>query len=76
MQMHYAGNDDRINAGIAAYEAALKQSGKSYQVFVYPGAEHAFHNDTNGARYNKPAAELAWSRTVAFFKENLRAGPA
>lgn len=76
MQMHYAGNDDRINAGIPAFETALKGAGKSYEIFVYPGAEHAFHNDTNGARYNKQAAELAWSRTVAFFKENLRAGPA
>lgn len=72
MQLHYAGNDDRINAGIPSYEAALKSAGKSYEVFVYPGAEHAFHNDTGGARYNKAAAELAWSRTVAFFKDSLR----
>ncbi|HEX9465204.1 MAG TPA: dienelactone hydrolase family protein [Alphaproteobacteria bacterium] len=72
MQLHYAGNDDRINAGIPSYEAALKAAGKSYEVFVYPGAEHAFHNDTGGARYNKAAAELAWSRTVALFKDSLR----
>jgi len=70
--LHYAGNDARINAGISGYEAALKSAGVAYEVFVYDGAEHAFHNDTAGARYNKAAAELAWSRTIAFFKANLR----
>jgi carboxymethylenebutenolidase len=74
MQMHYAANDERINAGIPSYEAALKGAGVSYEKFIYEGTEHAFHNDTNGARYNKPAAELAWSRTVALFKATLR-GP-
>jgi carboxymethylenebutenolidase len=74
MQMHYAGNDDRINAGIPSYEAALKAAGVSYEKFIYAGTEHAFHNDTNGARYNKPAADLAWSRTMALFKANLRGG--
>ncbi|MBV8534293.1 MAG: dienelactone hydrolase family protein [Alphaproteobacteria bacterium] len=73
VQAHYAGNDERIDAGIPGFETALKAAGVSYEIFVYPGAEHAFHNDTNGARYNKAAAELAWSRTVAFFKANLRA---
>lgn len=73
IQAHYAGNDERIDAGIPGFETALKAAGASYEIFVYPGAEHAFHNDTNGARYNKPAAELAWSRTVAFFKANLGA---
>ncbi len=73
IQAHYAGNDERIDAGIPGFETALKAAGASYEIFVYPGAEHAFHNDTNGARYNKAAAELAWSRTVAFFKANLRA---
>jgi len=73
IQAHYAGNDERIDAGIPGFESALKAAGASYEIFVYPGAEHAFHNDTNGARYNKAAAELAWSRTVAFFKATLRA---
>ena len=70
--LHYAGNDDFINPGIAAYESALKANNKRYQLFVYEGAQHSFNNDTAGARYNKAAAELAWQRTVAFFKENLR----
>jgi carboxymethylenebutenolidase len=76
MQMHYAQNDDRINAGIPSYEAALKAAGVSYEKFIYAGTEHAFHNDTNGARYNKPAADLAWSRTMALFKANLRGAAA
>jgi len=70
--LHYAGNDNFINPGIAAYESALKANNKRYQLFVYEGAQHSFNNDTAGARYNKAAAELAWQRTVAFFKENLR----
>ncbi|HVR66998.1 MAG TPA: dienelactone hydrolase family protein, partial [Verrucomicrobiae bacterium] len=61
----------RINAGIADYEAALKANGKTYEVFIYPGAQHAFNNDTNDARYNKEAAELAWGRTIEFFKKYL-----
>jgi carboxymethylenebutenolidase len=70
--LHYAGLDQRINAGIAAYEAALKANGKRYTIQMYPNVNHAFNNDT-GNRYNKPAADLAWSRTIAFFKENLGA---
>jgi carboxymethylenebutenolidase len=69
--LQYAGMDERINAGIPAFEAALKQHGKSYELHVYPGAQHAFNNDTNAARYNKEAAELAWGRTVAFLKKHL-----
>jgi carboxymethylenebutenolidase len=69
--LHYAENDERINAGIADYEGALKANGKSYEIFMYPGAQHAFNNDTNEARYNKEAAELAWGRTIVFFKKNL-----
>jgi carboxymethylenebutenolidase len=69
--LQYAENDERINAGIADYEAALKANGKTYEVFIYPGAQHAFNNDTNEARYNKEAAELAWGRTIEFFKKNL-----
>ena len=69
--LHYAGLDDRVNAGIAAYEAALKANGKRYTIYIYPGVNHAFNNDTGGARYNKEAADLAWGRTLAFFKEQL-----
>jgi carboxymethylenebutenolidase len=72
LQLHYAANDPRINAGIPEFEAALKAAGVSYEKFTYEGTEHAFHNDTAGARYNQAAAELAWSRTIAFFKANLR----
>jgi len=68
---HYAGNDERINAGIAKFEEALKAGNKEYQIFVYPGTGHAFNNDTNPSRYNEEAAKLAWSRTVAFFREKL-----
>lgn len=69
---HYAGNDERIDAGIPAFEAALKKYGKEYQIFMYPGAGHAFNNDSNPERYNAEAAKLAWGRTVAFFKEKLK----
>ena len=73
--LHYAELDQRVNAGIAAYEAALKENGKHYAIYIYPGVNHAFNNDTNGARYNKPAADLAWTRTLAFFKEQLGTPP-
>jgi len=73
--LHYAGNDERINAGIAAYEAALKANNKKYTLFMYPGAQHAFNNDTGAARYNKEAADLAWGRTLTFFKEHLGTPP-
>jgi carboxymethylenebutenolidase len=73
--LHYAELDQRVNAGIAAYEAALKANGKRYTIHMYPGVNHAFNNDTGGARYNKEAAELAWERTLAFFKEQLGAPP-
>jgi carboxymethylenebutenolidase len=71
--LHYAGQDERINAGIDAYKAALDAAGKEYTVYVYDGAQHAFNNDTSEARYNKEAADLAWGRTVTFFKEKLAA---
>ncbi|KFG68404.1 dienelactone hydrolase family protein [Microvirga sp. BSC39] len=71
MMMHYGGLDERINAGIPAYEAALKQAGTTYEIHVYEGANHAFNNDTNAARYDKATADLAWQRTVAFLKKNL-----
>jgi carboxymethylenebutenolidase len=70
--LHYAGLDQRINAGIPAYEAALKTAGKRYTIYVYPNANHSFNNDTS-SRYDKAAADLAWSRTIAFFRENLGA---
>jgi len=71
LMLHYGGLDDRINAGIPAYEAALKQAGKTYEIYVYEGANHAFNNDTNAARYDKEAADLAWGRTVGFLKKQL-----
>jgi carboxymethylenebutenolidase len=73
--LHYAEKDDGVNAGITAYEAALKANNKKYTLHTYPGAQHAFNNDTSAARYNKAAADLAWGRTVAFFKETLGAPP-
>jgi carboxymethylenebutenolidase len=69
--LHYAGLDQGIDAGIPAYEAALKQAGKTYEIFVYPNVNHGFNNDTSEARYNKEAADLAWSRTIGFFKKYL-----
>ena len=69
--LHYAGLDERINAGIAAYEAALNANRKVYEKYMYDGANHAFNNNTNAARYNKDAADLAWGRTIAFFKKHL-----
>ena len=71
VQLHYASLDERINAGIPAYEAALKAAGINYQLFMYEGMQHAFHNDTSAARYNAEAAKLAWSRTLELFKETL-----
>jgi carboxymethylenebutenolidase len=67
--LQYGGLDERINARIPAFEAALKANNKVYELYVYEGANHAFNNDTNAARYNKDVAELAWSRTVAFLKK-------
>lgn len=69
--LHYAGMDERINAGIKAYEDALKAAGNDFTIHIYEGAQHAFNNDTSEARYNKQAADLAWSRTVEFFKAKL-----
>jgi carboxymethylenebutenolidase len=71
MLLHYGGLDERVNAGIPAFEAALKQSGKKYELYVYEGANHAFNNDTGGARYHKAAADLAWDRTIAWFRAHL-----
>ncbi|OGD16200.1 MAG: carboxymethylenebutenolidase [Candidatus Aminicenantes bacterium RBG_16_66_30] len=71
MLIQYAGDDERINAGIPAFEEALKKAGVEYAIHMYEGAGHAFMNDT-GQRYNKDAADLAWKRTVAFFKDKLK----
>jgi carboxymethylenebutenolidase len=68
---HYGGLDERINAGIPAFEEGLKAAGVDYQIFVYEGANHAFNNDTSAARYSKEAADLAWQRTIEFLKETL-----
>jgi carboxymethylenebutenolidase len=71
MLLHYAGLDERIDAGIPAYEAALKAARVKYEVFIYPGVNHAFNNDTSAERYNKAAADLAWGRTVAMLHETI-----
>ena len=68
---HYAATDERINSGIAAYEAALKAGGKRFELHTYPGTLHGFHNDTT-PRYDDAAAKLAWSRTLAFFATHLK----
>ncbi len=71
LMLHYAGLDDRVNAGWPAYEEALKKFGKDYEAYIYPNVNHGFHNTTT-PRYNKEAAELAWGRTNDFFKDKLR----
>jgi carboxymethylenebutenolidase len=70
--IHLAGTDDRINAAYPAYRAALEAAKVRHTLHDYPGTQHAFHNDTSAARYDKAAADLAWSRTVEFFKRTLR----
>lgn len=71
VQLHYAEMDERVNAGMAAYEEALKSNNIRYEQYLYPGVQHAFHNDTSQARYNEAAAKLAWERTLAFFGKHL-----
>jgi carboxymethylenebutenolidase len=71
VQLHYAGLDERINASRAGYEAALKAAGVDFESHLYEGKQHAFHNDTNVARYDKASAELAWKRTLDLFKRTL-----
>ena len=68
--LHYAGLDERVNEGWPAYEAALEANGKVYEAWIYPGVNHGFHNDTT-PRYDEAAAELAWSRTLAWFEKYL-----
>jgi carboxymethylenebutenolidase len=74
VQLHYGGLDERIDAGIPAYEEALKKYNVPYELYVYEGANHAFHNDTSAARYNEAAAKLAWKRTLDFFGKYLKQG--
>ena len=69
--LHYAGNDQGVNAGIANYEAALKANKKAYTLYMYEGKQHGFHNDTT-PRYDETAAKLAWARTLDFFNKHLR----
>lgn len=71
LQLHYAGLDEGVNAGIPAFEEALKKNNITYEKYMYEGVNHAFHNDTSTARYNEAAAKLAWSRTLEFFKKYL-----
>lgn len=70
LQLHYAELDKRVNTGWPDYEQALKNNNKEYSAHIYANAQHGFHNDTT-PRFDKDAAELAWSRTISFFKEKL-----
>jgi carboxymethylenebutenolidase len=70
LMIHYAGADERINAGWPTFEAALKAAGTRYEAFIYPNVQHGFNNDTT-PRFDADAAKLAWQRTIAFFKANL-----
>jgi carboxymethylenebutenolidase len=70
--LHYAGLDEGLTSTVPAYEQALKAAGKNYTLYVYPGVNHAFNNDTGAARYDKAAATLAWDRTIAFFDKTLK----
>lgn len=71
VQLHYGEMDEGVNKGIAAYEEALKANKITYELYMYEGAQHAFHNDTAPTRYNETAAKLAWQRTIDFFKKHL-----
>jgi carboxymethylenebutenolidase len=70
--LNYAGEDERVNAGIPEFQAALDAAKVTYSLYTYPGTQHGFHNDSSAARYNEEAAKLAWSRTIAFFDEYLK----
>ena len=71
VMLHYGGLDERINAGIPAYEQALKANNIKYELYIYDGVNHAFNNDTSPTRYNEAAAKLAWTRTIGLFKKTL-----
>ena len=68
--IQYAETDERINTMWPAYEAALKTAGVQYEMHMYPGTQHGFHNNST-PRYHDPSAKLAWERTIAFFKKHL-----
>jgi carboxymethylenebutenolidase len=68
--IQYAENDERINTMWPAFEAALKTAGVPYEMYMYPGTQHGFHNNST-PRYHEPSAKLAWERTIAFFKKHL-----
>jgi carboxymethylenebutenolidase len=70
MLIHYAANDERINAMWPAYEAGLKSAGVKYEMYTYPGTQHGFHNNST-PRYDEAAAKLSWERTIAHFKKYL-----
>jgi len=72
VQLHYGSMDEGVNKGIAAYEEALKTNKINYELYMYEGAQHAFHNDTAPTRYNEAAAKLAWERTMSFFQKQLK----
>jgi carboxymethylenebutenolidase len=72
---HYAENDQGVNSTVPAFKEALEKNNKKFTMHNYPGTQHAFNNDTGGPRYNKEQADIAWGRTIAFFKENLGAPP-
>lgn len=71
LMLHYAALDERVNAGMGAYEVALKAAGIKYEQYVYEGVNHAFNNDSSPARYNAEAAKLAWDRTLKLFKNKV-----
>ncbi|MCZ4223361.1 dienelactone hydrolase family protein [Pedobacter sp. SJ11] len=71
VMMHYGGLDERINAGIPAYETALKAANIDYKIFIYDGVNHAFNNNTSPTRYNEAAAKLAWQRTIDLFRHKI-----
>jgi carboxymethylenebutenolidase len=71
LMLHYGGLDERVNAGIPAYETALKAAGKKYEIYIYEGANHAFNNDTAPTRFNAEVAKLAWDRTLRLFKDTI-----
>jgi carboxymethylenebutenolidase len=73
--LHYAENDQGVNSTVPAFKEALEKNNKKFTMHTYPGTQHAFNSDVNAARYNKEQAEIAWGRTIAFFKENLGAPP-
>lgn len=72
LQLHYGEMDQGVNAGIPAFEEALKNNKSIYELYIYEGAQHAFHNDTAPTRYNEAAAKLAWQRTIEFFGKYLK----